>query len=76
LDRALRSINVTRREAVFVGDTLETDAAAARALGMPCILIGTHAGELASHIDDSVSFVPPTFPDIYAELIRLLNASE
>jgi putative hydrolase of the HAD superfamily len=73
LERALRSILVSRREAVFVGDTAETDAAAARALGIPCVLIECSSERLTVGIDDSVSSVPPVLQDIYDELIRLLN---
>ena len=73
LERALRSILVSSREAVFVGDTAETDAAAARALGIPCVLIECSSERLTVGIDDSVSSVPPVLQDIYDELIRLLN---
>jgi putative hydrolase of the HAD superfamily len=76
LERALSSILVTSPEAVFVGDTAETDAAAAKALDMPCVLIESSSEKLTTYTDDLVSFVPPVLEDIYAELIRLLNASK
>ncbi len=73
LEKALRSTRVTPYEAVFVGDTVETDAVAARRLDIPCVLIGDNSEKLTSGIDDSISFVPPVLQDIYTELIRLLN---
>lgn len=73
LEEALRSISVTPREAVFVGDTVETDAVAARGLDMPCVLIRRNSDKSTSYIYDSIKFVPPVLRDIYTELIRLLN---
>jgi putative hydrolase of the HAD superfamily len=73
LEEALRSIHVTSREAVLVGDTVETDAVGARGLGMPCLLIRRNSEKRISYIDDSIRFVPPVLQDIYTELIRLLN---
>jgi putative hydrolase of the HAD superfamily len=73
LEEALRSILVTAREAVFVGDTVETDALAARRLDMPCVLIRRNSEKPMPYIDDSITFAPPVLQDIYTELIRLLN---
>jgi putative hydrolase of the HAD superfamily len=73
LERALRAILVTSHEAVFVGDTAETDAAAARALDMPCVLIDDTKEGAAANTDYQVSVVPPVFETIYSELIRLLS---
>lgn len=76
LDKALRSISVASPNAVFVGDTVETDVAAAKALGMPCILITSRPGGLAPTGDNLIWPVRPVLQDIYAAIRQLLSHGE
>lgn len=72
LNKSLRWLSTSPDLAVFVGDTLETDLMAARALGIPCIIItGEH--HQPGDTDQSVRFVQPALEDIYTELTRLLT---
>jgi putative hydrolase of the HAD superfamily len=72
LNKSLRWLATRPDRAVFVGDTPETDLMAARALGMPCIII-TGENRQPAGADQSVRFVRPALDDIYAELTRLLS---
>ncbi len=76
LVKALQSISVTSRNAIFVGDTLETDASAARALDMPCVLIASYPETLMAYANCSVSVVRPVLQDINAEVKRLSSQSQ
>jgi putative hydrolase of the HAD superfamily len=76
LRKALSSISATASDTVFVGDNFWTDAAAATALGMPCVLLADDpervSAEASAELDKSlITFVAPTFEAIYTAVTHL-----
>lgn len=73
LNEALWNLGVRPERAVFIGDTPETDMMAAKALGMPCIIITEDMNQQSSVTGQLVRLVSPSPESVYAQIIRLLN---